>query len=78
MMPGKDGLTVCQELRANEENKRLKIVLLTARVDDQSKIDALQAGADDFLTKPFSSVEVLTASTICCDRCVCRRIACSQ
>jgi len=60
MMPGKDGLTVCQELRANEQNSDLKIVLLTARVDEQSKIDALQAGADDFLTKPFSSVEVLT------------------
>ncbi len=60
MMPGKDGLTVCQELRADEDNSELKIVLLTARVDEQSKIDALQAGADDFLTKPFSSIEVLT------------------
>jgi signal transduction histidine kinase len=60
MMPGRDGLTVCQELRASEQNSDLKIVLLTARVDEQSKIDALQAGADDFLTKPFSSIEVLT------------------
>ncbi len=60
MMPGKDGLTVCQELRADEDNNELKIVLLTARVDEQSKIDALQAGADDFLTKPFSSIEVMT------------------
>ncbi len=58
MMPGKDGLTLCRELRADPENTDLKIVLLTARADEESKIDALQAGADDFLTKPFSSVEV--------------------
>ncbi len=60
MMPGKDGLQLCQALRSREENKDLKIVLLTARADEDSKIDALQAGADDFLTKPFSSVEVRT------------------
>jgi signal transduction histidine kinase len=60
MMPGKDGLSVCRELRANPACKDLKIVLLTARIDEQSKIDALKSGADDFLTKPFSSIEVKT------------------
>jgi len=60
MMPGKDGLTVCRELRAHASYRDMKVVLLTARVDDKSKIDALQSGADDFLTKPFSSVEVKT------------------
>lgn len=58
MMPDKDGLTVCRELRADPALRDLKIVLLTARIDEKSKIDALQSGADDFLTKPFSSVEV--------------------
>jgi C4-dicarboxylate-specific signal transduction histidine kinase len=60
MMPGKDGLEVCRELRAKEDCRDLKIMLLTARVDEKSKIDALASGADDFLTKPFSSIEVKT------------------
>lgn len=60
MMPGKDGLTVCRELRADPANRDLKIVLLTARIDENSKIEALRSGADDFLTKPFSSIEVKT------------------
>lgn len=60
MMPGKDGLTVCRELRADPAWNDTKIVLLTARIDETSKIEALRSGADDFLTKPFSSIEVKT------------------
>lgn len=60
MMPGKDGLTVCRELRQDERRRDLKIVLLTARIDEKSKLQALEAGADDFLTKPFSTTEVRT------------------
>ncbi|MDD5199801.1 MAG: ATP-binding protein [Terrimicrobiaceae bacterium] len=60
MMPGKSGLEVCRELRSGGAHRDLKIVLLTARIDEKSKIEALQSGADDFLTKPFSSVEVKT------------------
>ncbi|MEM6821392.1 MAG: ATP-binding protein, partial [Verrucomicrobiota bacterium] len=60
MLPGKHGLEVCQILRANDQLKHLKIILLTAKVDEASKIRALQQGADDFLTKPFSSIEVKT------------------
>lgn len=60
MMPGKDGLTVCRELRSNDANHDLKVLLLTARIDEESKITALRSGADDFLTKPFSSIEVKT------------------
>jgi signal transduction histidine kinase len=60
MMPVKDGLAVCRELRANPSNRDLKIMLLTARIDEKSKLEALGSGADDFLTKPFSSVEVKT------------------
>ncbi len=60
MMPGKTGLEVCRELRANPANRDTKIMLLTARIDEKSKLEALSVGADDFLTKPFSSVEVKT------------------
>lgn len=60
MMPGRDGLSICKDLRAEPGLADLKIMLLTARVDEESKIQALSAGADDFLTKPFSSMEVKT------------------
>jgi signal transduction histidine kinase len=60
MLPEMDGLEVCRRLRSARTNTGLKIMLLTARVDDELKITALKYGADDFLTKPFSSVEVRT------------------
>lgn len=60
MMPERNGLEVCRELRSDAARRDLKVMLLTARIDEQSKIQALAAGADDFLTKPFSSVEVKT------------------
>ncbi|HSH93255.1 MAG TPA: ATP-binding protein, partial [Roseimicrobium sp.] len=58
MMPEKDGLQVCRELRAKMSTKSIPIVLLTARADDETKLSALSSGASDFLTKPFSSTEV--------------------
>ncbi|HEY8751439.1 MAG TPA: ATP-binding protein [Tepidisphaeraceae bacterium] len=60
MLPGMDGLDVCKALKSDESTKNIKIVLLTARVDEQSKLTALERGADDFLTKPFSTVELQT------------------
>jgi signal transduction histidine kinase len=60
MMPGINGLDVCEKLRQNPELSDMKIVLLTARADEQSKLDALNRGADDFLTKPFGTLELRT------------------
>ncbi len=60
MLPGMDGLDVCRQLRKNANTRDIKIILLTARADDGSKIEALERGVDDFLTKPFSMVEVKT------------------
>lgn len=60
MLPGMDGLEVCQRLRRNPSTQETKIILLTARMDEASKIAALEQGADDFMTKPFSTVEVKT------------------
>lgn len=58
MMPQKDGLEVCKELRANSHTSGIPVILLTARADEDAKFDALQMGANDFLAKPFSSVEL--------------------
>jgi signal transduction histidine kinase len=60
MLPEMDGLEVCRRIREQDPTRRQKIMLLTARVDEQAKLTALDHGADDFLTKPFSSVEVKT------------------
>jgi signal transduction histidine kinase len=58
MMPNKDGLQVCRELREYAPTAGIPIILLTARADEEAKFDALQMGANDFLAKPFSSVEL--------------------
>jgi signal transduction histidine kinase len=58
MMPEKDGLQVCRELRAKTSTKRIPILLLTARADEETKLTALASGASDFLPKPFSTTEV--------------------
>ena len=60
MLPEIDGLEVCKQLKTNTDTRKIKIMLLTARVDENSKITALDYGADDFLTKPFSQLEVQT------------------
>ena len=60
MLPEMDGLTVCKLLKEDKETHAIKIILLTARADDNVKITALENGADDFLTKPFNKLEVLT------------------
>ncbi len=58
MMPEKDGLQVCREIRERTATRNLPIVILTARADERTKISVLAAGANDFLTKPFSSTEL--------------------
>jgi signal transduction histidine kinase len=60
MLPGMDGIAVCRAMRQDPALAQVKIILLTARMDEASKIAALEGGADDFLTKPFSTLEVKT------------------
>lgn len=53
MLPRKDGIEICRELRANPETADLPIVMLTAKVDERDIVTGLDAGADDYVTKPF-------------------------
>lgn len=59
MMPGPDGLEVCRELRNDPTLKEIPVLLLTARGRVEDKIVGLEAGADDYLTKPFDIRELL-------------------
>jgi signal transduction histidine kinase len=58
MMPEMDGVEACRRIRENHTTRSTAIIILTARADEQTKLNALQAGANDFLTKPFSTAEL--------------------
>ncbi len=59
MMPGRDGLQVCQELRENEDTMHIPIIMLTAKGQTLDRIAGLEKGADDYLAKPFSPKELV-------------------
>ena len=59
MMPKRDGFDVCQAVRANPALKDVRIIMLTAKGRDIEREKGLALGADDYITKPFSTREVL-------------------
>jgi two-component system, OmpR family, phosphate regulon response regulator PhoB len=58
MLPGDSGVSLTRRLRANERTRDLPILMLTARAMEHDKVSGLEAGADDYLTKPFSPKEL--------------------
>jgi two-component system phosphate regulon response regulator PhoB len=58
MLPGESGLAFARRLRTDERTRDLPILMLTARAMEQDKVSGLEAGADDYLTKPFSPKEL--------------------
>lgn len=58
MMPEMDGLSVCDALKKDDKTTSIKVIMLTARSDESSKLQALKNGVDDFLNKPFGSIEI--------------------
>lgn len=59
MLPGMDGLHVCQALRSEAATAAIPIIMLTARGEEADRIRGLELGADDYLTKPFSPKELV-------------------
>nr|WP_278002813.1 ATP-binding protein [Nodosilinea sp. LEGE 06152] len=59
MMPGLDGFGLLKALRDNPQTREIPILLLSARAGEESRLEGLTAGADDYLTKPFSARELL-------------------
>lgn len=58
MLPGQSGLAIARQLRANERTRTIPIIMLTAKSAEQDKVLGLEAGADDYVTKPFSPREL--------------------
>jgi two-component system phosphate regulon response regulator PhoB len=59
MLPGQSGLALARAWRADPRTKALPIIMLTARAEEADKLAGLDGGADDYLTKPFSTKELL-------------------
>jgi PAS domain S-box-containing protein len=59
MMPGLDGFGLLQALRADPLTQKVPIILLSARAGEEARVEGLEAGADDYLIKPFSARELL-------------------
>jgi two-component system phosphate regulon response regulator PhoB len=59
MLPGQSGLQLARRWRASARTREVPLIMLTARAEEADKISGLDAGADDYLTKPFSTKELL-------------------
>ena len=58
MLPGMDGLLVCQALRHDRSTAAIPVIMLTARAEEADRVRGLELGADDYVTKPFSPKEL--------------------
>ena len=59
MLPGEDGISILRSLRRETRTRRVPVILVTARDAEMDKVHGLDAGADDYLTKPFGVMELL-------------------
>lgn len=60
MLPDEDGLSIVQKLRGEEETKELPVILVTAKTTELDKVKGLDRGADDYISKPFGIMELIS------------------
>ncbi len=60
MLPGEDGISVLKQLRQNAATKKLPVIMLTAKGAEYDKVIGLDSGADDYITKPFGMMEMIS------------------
>lgn len=59
MLPDLSGLDICKSLKKDKKHKNIPIIMLTAKGQEEDKVSALNAGADDYITKPFGHAELI-------------------
>jgi C4-dicarboxylate-specific signal transduction histidine kinase len=59
MMPGMDGFEVCRRIKSDDLHRNIPVVMITSHTDTENRIRGIEAGAEDFISKPFDSAEVL-------------------
>jgi light-regulated signal transduction histidine kinase (bacteriophytochrome) len=59
MMPGMDGFEVCRRIKSDDLHRSIPVVMITSHADTKNRIRGIEAGAEDFISKPFDSAEVL-------------------
>ena len=69
MLPGIDGITILKKLKQNKHHKKIPIIMLTAKSSEVDRIKGLDLGADDYITKPFSVMEVISRVKAVLRRC---------
>ena len=65
MLPGIDGLSICQQLRADPKTRSIPLMILSAKEEESDIVIGLSLGADDYLAKPFSPREMLAREKPC-------------
>jgi len=66
VMPGLDGIEVCRRVRASGQHQQTYILILTAKTGSEDLVTAMEAGADDYVTKPFKSAELRARLRVAC------------
>ena len=59
MLPNMSGIEICKQIRSTKEIRKTPIIFLTAKGEEEDKLKGLDTGADDYITKPFSQLELL-------------------
>ena len=60
MLPDEDGISILKRLKANHDTKKLPVIMLTAKASEYDKIKGLDLGADDYVSKPFGVMELIS------------------
>lgn len=69
MLPNEDGLTILQKLRANDKIRNVPVIMVTAKSTELDKVKGLDMGADDYITKPFGVMELVSRVKALLRRC---------
>lgn len=60
MLPGEDGISILKDIRSREDTRNIPVIMLTAKGTEYDKVRALDMGADDYVTKPFGMMELVS------------------